>query len=64
MAHSILFEQGSHRNILLDEQDLGEAVQANHHVIVHDGKGIILDPGGHKAYRKALGDTSSVLQGG
>jgi flavorubredoxin len=49
---------------MLDEQDLGEAVQANHHLIVHDGKGIILDPGGHKAYRKALSDTTSLLKGG
>ena len=45
MAHTTLFEQKNHWNILLDEQDLGEAVQANHHVIVHEGKGIILDPG-------------------
>ncbi|MCU0655192.1 MAG: MBL fold metallo-hydrolase [Polyangiaceae bacterium] len=64
MTHSILFEQGNHRNVMLDEQDLGEAVQANHHLIVHDGKGIILDPGGHKAYRKALSDTTSLLKGG
>jgi flavorubredoxin len=64
MTHSILFEQGNHCNVMLDEQDLGEAVQANHHLIVHDGKGIILDPGGHKAYRKALSDTTSLLNGG
>ena len=64
MSHTTLFEQKNHWNILLDEQDLGEAVQANHHVIVHEGKGIILDPGGHKAYRKALGDTMAQLRGG
>lgn len=64
MTTTLLFEQGSHRNVMLEEQDLGEAVQANHHVILHNGEGMILDPGGHKAYRKALGDTTSVLQGG
>jgi flavorubredoxin len=64
MAHTTLFDQQNHTNTMLDEQDLGEAVQANHHLIVHQGQGIILDPGGHKAYRKALGDTSALLRGG
>jgi flavorubredoxin len=64
MSHVIFFDQPDHRNIMLDEQDIGEAVQANHHLIVHNGQGIILDPGGHKAYRKALSDTSALLRGG
>jgi flavorubredoxin len=64
MAHIVLFDQDNHRNVMLDEQDIGEAVQANHHLIVHNGVGIILDPGGHKAYRKALSDTSVLLKGG
>lgn len=65
MSNAIqLFSNGEHVNIMLEDQDAGEAVQANHHVIVHDGKGAILDPGGHKVYRKVLSDTMSILKGG
>lgn len=64
MANIVLFEQGDHKNVLLDEQDLGEAIQANQHLIIHKNQGMILDPGGHKAYRKALSDTTSALGGG
>ena len=64
MSALTLFEQGSHRNLLLAEKDAGEAVPANHHVIVHEGAGIVLDPGGHKVYRQVLGDTTAALRGG
>jgi flavorubredoxin len=36
-------------------------VQANQHVIVHNGEGMILDPGGHKVYRNVLAATLSIL---
>jgi flavorubredoxin len=46
------------RNILLEDFGKGGlAVQANQHLIVHDGEGMILDPGGHKIYGKVLGAT-------
>lgn len=56
-----LHDDGVHKNILLEDFGHGEMVQANQHLIIHDGAGMILDPGGHKAYSKALGDTNVLL---
>lgn len=63
MPNSILFDEGSHRNILLEDFGHGLAVQANQHVIVHNGEGMILDPGGHKVYSKVLTETTMLLRG-
>ena len=56
-----LYSSGGHRNILLADSSHGEAVQANQHLIVHEGKGMILDPGGHKVYTKVMSDTGALL---
>ncbi|MCB9655708.1 MAG: FprA family A-type flavoprotein [Deltaproteobacteria bacterium] len=62
MPNTVLFDNGTHRNILLEDFGLGGmAVQANQHVIVHGSEGMILDPGGHKVYGKVLSETTSVL---
>ncbi len=61
MPHTILFEDSTHKNVLLEDVSSGLAVQANQHVIVHDGAGIVLDPGGHKVYSKVLAATMSQL---
>ena len=63
MPNSILFDEGSHRNVLLEDFGHGLAVQANQHVIVHNGEGMILDPGGHKVYSKVLTETTMLLRG-
>jgi len=64
MPHAVLFEDGSHRNILLEDFGLGGlAVQANQHLIAHGKGGMILDPGGHKIYSKVLSATMSLLGG-
>lgn len=60
----VLFDAGGHRNVLLEDQDAGEAVQANHHLIIHNNEGMVLDPGGHKVYRRVLSDTTALLRGG
>ena len=64
MASEILFDDGLHRNILLEDFGHGEAVQANQHLIIHGGQGMILDPGGHKVYARALAETTAHLAGG
>ena len=65
MPNTILYDDGVHRNILLEDFDAGGlAVQANQHVIVHAGAGMVLDPGGHKVYSKVLSETFAVLAGG
>ena len=62
MANTVLYDDGGHKNVLLEDFDPGGlAVQANQHVIVHGGEGIILDPGGHKVYSAALSETYSIL---
>ncbi len=62
MANIELFNNGAHRNILLQEFDGGGlAVQTNQHVIIDGDNGMILDPGGHKIYSKVLAETFSVL---
>ena len=61
MASIVLFDQGEHRNILLEEHGKGTAVQANQHLIIHKGHGILLDPGGHKVYNNVLSETFALL---
>jgi flavorubredoxin len=61
MSRIDLFTSAQHQNICFDESEDGGAVQANNHLIVHDGTAIVLDPGGHKAFRKLLADTASVV---
>jgi flavorubredoxin len=61
MPSTILFDEGTHRNVLLEDFGRGEAVQSNQHMIIHDGVGMILDPGGHKVYARALSETFSSL---
>jgi flavorubredoxin len=65
MADTVLFDNGTHRNILLaDSGDAGLAVQANQHLIVHNREAMLLDPGGHKVYSKVMAKTFSALGGG
>ena len=62
----VLFEDESHKNYLLDvcDLELRKAIHSNQHLIIHNGSGIILDPGGHKIFSKASAETSACLQGG
>lgn len=64
MPSTVLFDNGEHRNILLEDYGHGLAVQANQHLIVHNGRGMILDPGGHKVYNRVLSETTALLKGG
>src|SRR3974377_1951575 len=65
MADNVLFDNGTHRNILLEDSGgAGLAVQANQHLIVHNGEAMLLDPGGHKVYSKVMAKTFSALGGG
>ena len=59
-----LFDSGAHKNLLLEDLDAGLSVQANQHLIIHDGEGMLLDPGGHKVYNRVLSTTMAELRGG
>jgi flavorubredoxin len=64
MTNTVLYDDGNHQNVLLEDFGLGgQAIQANQHIIVHNGIGMILDPGGHKVYSNALSATLSALGG-
>ncbi|MCF6249807.1 MAG: MBL fold metallo-hydrolase [Methylococcaceae bacterium] len=63
-ANTVIFDNGIHRNILLEDFGSGgAAIQANQHVIIHGKEGMILDPGGHKIYSSVLNETLSLLGG-
>ncbi len=65
MTGITLYDDGVHRNILLEDFEAGDmAVQANQHVIVHGSCGMVLDPGGHKVYSRVLSGAFSALAGG
>ncbi len=65
MPNTVLFDNGKHRNILMEDFGLGGlAVQANQHMIIDGDSGMILDPGGHKVYSRVLSETFSSLGGG
>ncbi len=66
MGNTTLFDDGNHKNILMEDfaGDSAVAVQANQHLIVHNGKAMILDPGGHKIYSRLLSATMQEIGGG
>jgi flavorubredoxin len=65
MAMTVLYESPGHKNVLLDESGPDDtAVQSNQHLIIHQGGGMVLDPGGHKIYSRVLSDTMTHLGGG
>ncbi len=61
MTSLVLFDNGTHRNIFLEDFGRGQAVQANQHLIVDGDQGMLLDPGGHKVYAKLLSEVLAQL---
>lgn len=61
MPAQVLFENAEHRNILLEDFTSGQMIQANQHLIIHRGRGILLDPGGHKVYSALVDELAAVL---
>ena len=60
-GNEIIFNNGTHRNILLEDFGHGEMVQANIHFIVDNGQGIILDPGGQKVFKHLIAEVASEV---
>jgi len=61
MPTQVLFENTEHRNVLMEDFTSGKMVQANQHLIIHNGHGMLLDPGGHKVYSHALEELSTLI---
>lgn len=64
MAEVVLYEDATHKNVLMEDHSDGEMVPANQHLIMHNGKGMFLDPGGHKMHSKLFTDLSFHLPPG
>lgn len=60
----VLFDEDGHRAVWLHDFGRGLAVQANQFLIVDDGEGMILDPGGPKVYPDVLAETNLHLGDG
>ncbi|MEQ8273047.1 MAG: hemerythrin domain-containing protein [Deltaproteobacteria bacterium] len=56
-AGASLYDDGVHSNVWLHDFGRGLAVQANQFLIVHDGHGMVLDPGGPKVYPDVYAET-------
>ena len=56
-----LFDNGVHKNLLLEDFGHGEMVQANVHLIVDNDRGMILDPGGHKVYKHLIAEVGKII---
>ncbi len=61
MPSLVLFENAEHKNVLLEDFTSGKMVQANQHLIIHKGHGMLLDPGGHKVYSHVLEELSTLI---
>lgn len=56
-----LHESDAHKNVMFHDMTEGTMVQANQHLIVSGGQGMLLDPGGHKVYTNLFARSAAVL---
>jgi flavorubredoxin len=56
-----LFQSPTHRNVVFSDLTEGAMVQANQHLVISDGAGLLLDPGGHKVYTKLIASMAGQL---
>lgn len=57
-----LFQSDTHKNVFVNDLSTGHMIQANQHIIVNNGEGIVMDPGGHKVYSKLFSMLSSEMK--
>lgn len=59
-----LFNCGSHRFILLNESEPGEedGIPSNQYLIMHNGKGVLLDPGGFGVMPQVLNEMLRYIE--
>ena len=56
-----IFDNGVHKCIRFDNLAGQDEVQANQHLIINDGKGVLLDPGGNKLFSALVSAMSTYL---
>lgn len=47
-----LYRDDNHANLMVNDLSEGYMVDANQHIIQHNGETMVLDPGGHKVFNK------------
>ncbi len=57
----VLFKSDDHQCIFFEDLTEGEMVSANQYLVIHKGKGMLLDPGGHIVYSKLISALSEYL---
>lgn len=63
MAKLTLFDNGVHRNVLIEVGGEGTAVQTNQHLIVHGKEAMLLDPGGNLVFAAVHEAVQAELRG-
>ncbi|MBE7563661.1 MULTISPECIES: MBL fold metallo-hydrolase [Acidithiobacillus] len=58
---TLLFDNGIHKCIAFTDLVEGEGIQANQFLIVHNGEGMLLDPGGNLTYKNLLAEMASYF---
>lgn len=61
ILRDVLYNDKKHYIIQLEEYRSEESIQSNIYLIVNNGKGMILDPGGPKAYKHLLADVGGIV---
>ncbi len=56
-----LYEDANQKNVMFDDLVEGESIQANQHMIIRNGEGIIFDPGGHKVYTRLFAEAAEQI---
>lgn len=56
-----LYSDNGHKSIFSNDLSVGSMVEANQHIIIHNGEGILLDPGGHKIYTRLFSQLADHL---
>jgi flavorubredoxin len=61
---TVLYDDGTHKCVAFTLLSQDEGVQSNQFLIIDNGEGMILDPGGSQAYRDMLADMSNYVAPG
>ena len=57
----LLYDNGTHKCIAFTDLVEGEGIQANQFLIVNNGEGMLLDPGGNLTYKNLLAEMASYF---
>lgn len=57
----VLYDDGNHKCVAFTELVQGEGIQANQFAIIHDGDGMLLDPGGNLTYKHLLAEMADFF---